>query len=151
MNEVPLHAEVDLETAKQRFRDQLQGAGAFGTWLAPDLEHLRRGFCRCSVRVRPEMLRSGGTVAGPILMGLADIAMYGAVISVAPNGVDAATSDMTLHFLRRPAAGRLVAEATVVRGGRRLVVCDVMLFAEGDDAPVCHVTGSYALPGMKRG
>ncbi len=141
---------VDIEAAKARFRDQLQGAGAFGTWMAPDLEELNPGFCRVSNRIRPEMLRSGGTVAGPILMGLADIAMYGAVISVSDNGVDAATSDMTLHFLRRPATERLVAEATVVREGRRLVVCDVMLFALGDETPVCHVTGSYALPSRRR-
>ena len=141
---------VDIEEAKRRFQNQLEGAGAFGTWMAPDLEELRHGFCRISIRIRPEMLRSGGTVAGPILMGLADIAMYGAVISVSENGVNSATSDMTLHFLRRPATERLVGEATVVREGRRLVVCDVMLFAEDDERPVCHVTGSYALPSQRR-
>lgn len=151
MNETPSRSAVDIEAAKARFLNQLRGAGPFGTWLGPDLDELRAGFCRCSTRIRPEMLRSGGTVAGPILMGLADIAMYGAVISVAPNGVDAATSDMTLHFLRRPATERLVAEASVVREGRRLVVCDVMLFATGDAEPVCHVTGSYALTGRRRG
>ena len=67
-----------------------------------------------------------------------------------PNGVDSATSDMTLHFLRRPATERLVAEATIVREGRRLMVCDVMLYAAGEEEPVCHVTGSYALPSRRR-
>lgn len=142
---------VDIEDAKTRFRNQLDGGGPFGTWMSPDLEDMSRGFCRCSVHIRPEMLRSGGTVAGPILMGLADIAMYGAVISMTPDGVNSATSDMTLHFLRRPATARLVAEATIVRSGRRLMVCDVMLFASGEEDPVCHVTGSYALPSRRRG
>ena len=131
-------SNVDIEEAKARFLNQLEGAGPFGTWMAPDLDELRRGFCRVTSRMRPEMMRSGGTVAGPILMGLADIAMYGAVISVTPDGVNSATSDMTLHFLRRPATDRL------------LVVCDVMLFAWGDEEPVCHVTGSYALPSRRR-
>lgn len=146
----PAEGAVDIEAAKARFLNQMQGAGAFGTWMASDLEELRPGFCRCSNVIRPEMLRSGGTVAGPILMGLADIAMLGAVLTVAPDGAEAATSDMTLHFLRRPATDKLIAEATVVREGRRLVVCDVMLFAAGEEAPVCHVTGSYALPSRRR-
>ncbi len=146
----PADRAVDIDAAKARFLNQMQGAGAFGTWMGSDLEEMRPGFCRCSNVIRPEMLRSGGTVAGPILMGLADIAMYGAVISVAPDGENSATSDMTLHFLRRPATDKLIAEATVVREGRRLIVCDVLLFAVGDDAPVCHVTGSYALPSRRR-
>jgi len=136
----------DLDTVKRDFDAQIRGDGPFGQWLSPRLEHLQPGLSRLSLDVRAEFLREGGTVSGPILMGLADIAMYAAVMSVSENGRHAATSDMTLHFLRRPAADRLLAEATVLKAGRRLVVLDVLIWAEGDDRPVCHIAGSYALP-----
>lgn len=51
-------------------------------------------------------LRPGGTVSGPTLMAIADVALYVAVlgeIGIVPLAV---TTSLTINFLRRPAADR---------------------------------------------
>lgn len=91
--------------------------------------------------------RPGGTVSGPTLMALADTAMYVAVhatIGITPHAV---TSNLNIHFLRRPAGGKaLLAVCRLLRVGRSTAVGEVALYSEGDAEPVAHVTGSYALP-----
>src|SRR6516225_6864008 len=59
---------------------------------------------------RGEFVRPGGTVAGPLLMALADCAMYAAVLSQRGEAVMAVTSNLTIHFLRAPQPVGLIAE-----------------------------------------
>ncbi len=91
--------------------------------------------------------RPGGTVSGPTLMALADTALYVAVhatLGITPHAV---TSNLNIHFLRRPAGGKaVVAECRLLRVGRSTAVGEVALYSEGEDDPVAHATGSYALP-----
>ena len=92
-------------------------------------------------------LRPGGTVSGPVLFGLADLALYAVVMSVLGPMPLAVTTDATIHFLRRPRAGALVAHARLLKEGRRLVVGDVAVSHEGEeDAPVAHAVMSYSVP-----
>ena len=61
-----------------------------------------------SHRVGPAELRPGGTVSGPVLMGVADVALYVAIlgrIGIVPLAV---TTDLTIHFLRKPSAERRI-------------------------------------------
>ncbi|MDZ5647961.1 PaaI family thioesterase [Nitrospirillum sp. BR 11828] len=93
-----------------------------------------------------DFLRPGGTVSGPAMFALADVALYGAVLSMAGHVVLAVTSNMTITFLRRPPARPLVAQARIVRMGRSLAYGEVTLYSEGEDDPVAHATGTYAIP-----
>ena len=120
----------------------------YGTWTGVRAVAIEHGFARLEMALnRPEFLREGASVAGPILMGMADMAMYAAVMSIHPRGREAVTSDMTMHFLRRPRGAKLIGEATVVKPGKRLIVLESRLFADRDAEPVCLVTGTYAIPG----
>ena len=58
---------------------------------------------------QPLLRRPGGTLCGPALMALADITLYGVVMSMIGRVELAVTTDMTLHFLRRPAPADVVA------------------------------------------
>lgn len=92
-------------------------------------------------------LRPGGTISGPVLMGLADYAAYAAILSRIGNVPLAVTTNLNINFLRRPVPGDVIAMARVIKLGRRLAVCDVFLHTEGDDGdPVAHVTVTYSLP-----
>jgi len=95
----------------------------------------------------PGGLRPGGTLSGPVMMSLADSAMYAAVLARLADGRMAVTSEMSIRFLRRPPPADLIARAEIVRFGRRQAVIEVRLFVEGDPAPVALVVGTYALPG----
>ena len=120
----------------------------YGTWTGARPIAIEYGFARLEMAVdRPEFLRAGESVAGPILMGMADMAMYAAVISVHPRGFESVTSDMTMHYLRRPRGALLIGEARVIKPGKRLIVLESQLFVDAEREPVCHVTGTYAIPG----
>ncbi|KGK41115.1 hypothetical protein LH51_17160 [Nitrincola sp. A-D6] len=92
-------------------------------------------------------LRPGGTVSGPTMMALADVALYVAILSrIGPEALTV-TTDFTCHFLNKPAAdAALVAKATLLKLGKRLVIGEVELYSEGQDSPVAHVVGTYSVP-----
>jgi uncharacterized protein (TIGR00369 family) len=122
-------------------RDALPFAAAL------DIETLAIGDGIATVRLpfRADFLRPGGTVGGPLLMALADVAMYAAVLSVTGAGA-AVTANLNVTFLRKPAPKPVVAEARVIRHGRRLVYGEIAMFSEGDTKIIAHATASYALP-----
>lgn len=103
-----------------------------------------------SVRVRRVIderhLRPGGTVAGPVLMALADQAAFVLVLSALGPVALAVTTHLGIDFLRRPKVADVVAEAEVLKLGRRLVVARVTLRSDGEDAPIAHATVTYSIP-----
>ncbi|MCW5774313.1 MAG: PaaI family thioesterase [Rhodospirillaceae bacterium] len=118
----------------------------FGQWMGVEATEIDADGATVRMPVRPEFLRHGGTVSGPIVMAVADVAMYAAIMGAVANGESAVTSDMTLHFMRRPVGAALVGKARILRRGRRSIVCSVDVFVEGESASVCHIVGSYAVP-----
>ena len=58
----------------------------------------------------------------------------------------AVTTSMTVNFLRRPAPVAVAAEARILKLGKRLAYGEVLLWSEGEDEPVAHVTGTYSIP-----
>ena len=90
--------------------------------------------------------RPGGTICGPALMALADITLYGLVLSMIGPVELAMTTSMTVHFLTRPRPADVLAEGRLLKLGRRLAVGEVVMRSAGDPEPVCHVTGTYAIP-----
>jgi acyl-coenzyme A thioesterase PaaI-like protein len=90
--------------------------------------------------------RPGGTICGPALMALADITLYGVVLSLIGRVELAVTTSMTVHFLTRPAPVDVLAAGRILKLGRRLAVGEVVMRSKSDPQPVCQVTGTYALP-----
>lgn len=92
-------------------------------------------------------LRPGGTVSGPVLMSIADVALYVAIlgeIGIVPMAV---TTSLTINFLRKPAADKsIVGVCKLIKTGRTLVVGEVYLYSEGSHDAVAHVVGTYAIP-----
>ena len=92
-------------------------------------------------------LRPGGTVSGPVLMSVADVAIYVAIlgkIGIVPLTV---TTSLTINFLRKPSAeARIIAECTLLKVGRTLIVGEVSLYSEGSSDLVAHVVGTYSVP-----
>ncbi len=112
-------------------------------------ERLEAGLVRMRLRYDARHVRAGGTISGPTIMTLADTALYALVLSLIGLEPLAVTTDLSFHFLRRPQPVDLIAEARVLRHGRRLIVGDVMLYSDGLEPPVAHATGTYALPSLR--
>ena len=92
-------------------------------------------------------LRPGGTVSGPVMMAVADVALYAAIlgeIGIVPLAV---TTSLNINFLRKPSADSdIVGVCKLIKVGRSLVTGDVYLYSEGDDRPVAHAVGTYSIP-----
>lgn len=99
------------------------------------------------LKVADRHLRPGGTVSGPTMFGLADVAMYLAILSRIGPVALAVTTNCSIDFMRKPAAGTdLLAEARVLKLGKSLAVGDVLLFSEGQAEPVARAGLTYAIP-----
>lgn len=108
--------------------------------VAPDVTVVR-------LMVSARHLRPGGTVSGPSMFGLADVAAYLATLAVIGPQALAVTTNCSIDFMRKPAADRdLIARAHVLKLGKQLSVTDVLIYSEGADAPVARATLTYALP-----
>ncbi|HSN83883.1 MAG TPA: PaaI family thioesterase [Polyangiales bacterium] len=111
-----------------------------------EIEELRDGFLRIRLEVTNRYLRPGDTVSGPTLMTLADTAMYYLLLGMIGPVALALTSSLTINFLRAPKLGDIVAEAEMLKLGKRLAVGQVTMYSEGGDDPVAHATVTYSIP-----
>lgn len=95
-------------------------------------------------------LRPGGTVSGPVLMFVADVALYVAIfgeIGIVPMAV---TTNININFLRKPSASAaIIGKCKLIKMGKSLAVGEVTMFSEGDPEPVAHAVGTYSIPRVK--
>ncbi|HEY9058160.1 MAG TPA: PaaI family thioesterase [Aurantimonas sp.] len=95
-------------------------------------------------------LRPGGTVSGPTLFTLADVAAYVAVLAHIGPVAHAVTTNLSINFLRKPEPGPLVGSARILKLGRRLAVVEVAMTNEGHDAGgddvLAHAVATYSIP-----
>jgi uncharacterized protein (TIGR00369 family) len=131
-------------------------AGALTAFLSRDFGQVAEEFA--VERVGPEglvlrlkvaerHLRPGGTVSGPAIFALADVAMYLAILARIGPVALAVTTNCAIDFMRKPAAGRdLLGQVRVLKLGRSLAVGDVLVFSEGQTEPVARASLTYAIP-----
>ena len=111
------------------------------------IEHADGQTCQIRQRFRETMLRPGGTISGPTLMALADLAMYVVLLSaIGPIGL-AVTTNLNINFLRKGQPGHdLLAAAKLLKLGKRLAVGEVNLLSGTSPDPIAHVTSTYSIP-----
>jgi len=92
-------------------------------------------------------LRPGGTVSGPVLMTVADVALYVAILGEIGLVALTVTTSLMINFLRKPSADKeIIGVCTLLKLGKSLAVGEVSLYSEGDTEPVAHVVGTYSIP-----
>ena len=94
----------------------------------------------------PELLRPGGTVSGPVLFTLGDIAFFGLVLAAIGPAELAVTTDATIHFLNKPEPVPILAVATPLKRGRRLFIAECTFLRESDHLKLAHMVGTYSIP-----
>ncbi len=115
-----------------------------GDWWS--LELVEESGVTLRQHVNERSLRPGGTVSGPTLMALADLAMYFLVLSRIGPVPLAVTTNLNINFLRRPALADVRARAEMLKLGRRLAVGQITMCSIGDAAPIAHATSTYSIP-----
>jgi len=110
------------------------------------VESLGHGEARVRCPFRDDFLRPGGTISGPVMMTMADYAMYAAVLSRIGMVELAVTTNLNINFLRRPRPGDVLAEARLLKLGQRLAVGEIALHVNDEEDLVAHVTATYSIP-----
>jgi len=110
------------------------------------LERVEYGQIRVRREFHEDHLRPGGTISGPTMMELADFAMYVAVFSAIGPQALAVTTNLSINFLRKPSQADILADAKLLKVGKRLVVGEVTIFSAGLEDPVAHATATYSVP-----
>ncbi|WP_333684061.1 PaaI family thioesterase [Pontibaca methylaminivorans] len=115
------------------------------------IERLSPGEITLRLLTGERHLRPGGTVSGPVMFALADVAVYALVLAMIGREALAVTTNCSIDFMRKPAAGRdLLAGAKLLKLGRTLAVGDVLIRSEGSEAPVARATLTYSIPPAPR-
>src|SRR5579862_5415279 len=119
---------------------------AFYQGCGHSIDRVAYGDVRVRWKFDAASLRPGGTVSGPTMMELADFGMYVAVFSAIGPQPLAVTTNLNINFLRKPAQADIVADARLMKIGKRLAVGEVTIYSEGVAEPVAHVTATYSIP-----
>jgi acyl-coenzyme A thioesterase PaaI-like protein len=97
-----------------------------------------------------DQLRPGETVSGPLLMAVADVALYVAILGTIGIVPLAVTTSLTINFLRKPSPHRpIVGVCQLIKVGRSLVVGEVALYSGRDQEMVAKAVGTYSIPPKK--
>lgn len=132
--------QIELE----RFLDRAFPAGERPRLGAVD--SIEPGMARLRLVPSEDMLRPGAILSGPAQMALIDVAAYAVVLAhVGPEPM-AVTHGLNVSFLRAASRDPVMAEASLLRLGRRLATVDVRLY-QGEEARfIAQATVGYALP-----
>jgi uncharacterized protein (TIGR00369 family) len=107
---------------------------------------VQAGHVRMTLDPNPSMVRPGGIVSGPTLMALTDVAAYAVVIAHHGRKEMAVTNGLSISFLRACKMETIIADARLLRLGRRLATVDVRLWQQDENYLVAQSTVSYSLP-----
>jgi len=111
-----------------------------------EIEAIGPMSARVRLRRHDDHLRPGGTISGPAMFALADVALYVAILAQIGRVPLAVTTNLNINFLRKPPPGDIVGEARLLKLGKRLAVGEVGLHSAGETALVAHATGAYSIP-----
>jgi uncharacterized protein (TIGR00369 family) len=92
-------------------------------------------------------LRPGGTVSGPSMFGLVDVCAYFCILAALGPVALAVTTNCSIDFMRKPAAGRLLCRMELLKLGRTLAVCEGRIFSETTpEKIVARASLTYSIP-----
>ncbi len=116
---------------EQIIREKFQ-INHFPQLLGIEIDSLEPGRARLSVEVTEKLLQLQGVMHGGAIATLIDTAVAFAIITVSEPQDRFTTVELKINYLSAIREGRVVADARLIRDGRRIVVADCDLFdAEG--------------------
>mgnify|MGYP001116004039 CR=1 FL=1 len=111
------------------------------------VEHVASMEADVRMLITEQHLRPGGTISGPSMFALVDLAMYAVVLAMIGPVALAVTTNCAIDFMRKPEAGRdLIGSARLHKLGKTLAVGDVLIRSVGSDDVVARASLTYAIP-----
>ena len=110
-----------------------------------EIVDLKPGMIRIDFPTSERDLRPGGTVSGPSMFALADIAAYFLTLAYIGKEALAVTTNLNINFVSKP-QGDLYAIGKILKIGKRLSVTEISIFTKNEDELVAHATATYSIP-----
>ncbi len=108
----------------------------FTRLLGAEILALDEGLCRLGLRRREDLLQQHGLFHGGVIGYLVDNAAAVAAGTLLRPGEDLLSAEFKVNYLRPAKAAALVAEARVIKSGRRITVVSCAVFGwEEEDFP----------------
>jgi len=94
--------------------------------------------------VRPEYLQGAQSMQGGLIVALADEAIAQAIMTQLCPDEGLTTIELKSNFLSGVATGELIAEASVFKKGRSLILGDCIV-TNGEGNNICRVSATFML------
>ncbi|WP_417768892.1 PaaI family thioesterase [Stappia sp.] len=111
-----------------------------------EIEAVAPGEAVLSVKPSERHLRPGGTISGPTMMALADLAAYAVILAHIGPVALAVTTNLNMNFLRKPGPGDLVGTCRLLKLGKRLAITECGIAGRDGGDLVAHATATYSIP-----
>lgn len=129
------------------FLDEVFPQISFRQW---EITQLSSGYCQIIYTIADTDIRPGGTVSGPTMFTLADVASYVVILGHLGKVALAVTTNLNINFLRRPPQAPIIADTKLLKLGKRLAVCEIAINSQLDGELVAHATSTYSIPPKSR-
>ena len=124
-NDRPLDPEI-----RDKVTASFAAQGLMAT-LGAELEFVSAGTCRVAAPIRPETGQQQGLAHAGLTFAIGDSAAGYAALSLMPPEAEVVTAELKINLLAPATGTRLIAEGRVIKPGRRLMVVQSDVFAEG--------------------
>jgi uncharacterized protein (TIGR00369 family) len=137
----PVMTSDDLNAFLERAYPELNAGGR--AYVATAVGH---GTAEVTLDAGAAHIRPGGTVSGPTLMTLTDIACWLVILAhIGPTALTV-TTHLSIDFLRKPEPGLLVGRARLLKLGKRLAVSACEIGGPDTASPYTAATATYSIP-----
>jgi uncharacterized protein (TIGR00369 family) len=120
----------DFPTYLERLRSGKESVNPFLEFMGMILEELNPGYARFRMAIRREFVQGVGVVQGGLLVAMASETIAHAVMTLLQVGEGIATVELKNNFLAAAQNGTVIAEGTVFKKGRTLLIGDCLVSLE---------------------
>lgn len=137
-------------TYLENIKKQGRSANPFFGLTGIDVVIAEQGRAVLSLPVRPDLLNGVGWLQGGMLVALADEAMALALYTLLSKDEGIATIAESTSFIRGIQKGALLAEARVIKKGRRVAFMEAEVREDNKEKTLlARTTASFAITAMK--
>lgn len=121
-----------------------KGLNPFLDFMKIELTDSKEGYARFKMPVRPEYLQGAKAVQGGLLVALADECIAHAMMTVMSPEEGLTTVELKSNFLAGVSSGDLIADATVFKKGKSLIIGDCIV-KDDQGRNLCRVSATFMI------
>ncbi|MGZ3634824.1 MAG: PaaI family thioesterase [Syntrophales bacterium] len=140
----------DYSTYLRRFQAGEKNLNPYLDYFEITLEEVREGHARFRMPVLREYMQGAGFLQGGLIVALADEAIAHAAMTVLEPASGLTTVELKCNFLAPVKKGELIAEASIFKKGRTLIIGDCLVKDE-NRKDVLRCTATFLMFPDKKG